>query len=110
MERLGPDAFSRDRLNKKGRWGVCFAADWCPFCVEFLPQFTATDPPKGVHLAHADLTDLENPLWEIFEIEVVPTLAVFVDGRLTWRRDGRLGRGLGAADLKALDEALRPMN
>lgn len=107
METFPPSAFDGQRLKRDGRWAVSFTADWCPFCADFRPRFEAFRPPAGVHLGIGDLTDLENPLWERFEVEVVPTLAVFTDGRLSWRRDGRLGKGLGAEDLRALDAALR---
>lgn len=81
---------------------VCFAADWCPFCSEFVPHFERFELPAGVHRAYGDLTDLESPLWEGFHVDVVPTLALFHDGKLVWRRDGVYGQGLGAPDLAAL--------
>lgn len=46
--------------------------------------------------AVVDLTDLENPLWETFDILVVPTVVVFNDGETALRKDGVLGRGLPA--------------
>ncbi len=53
--------------------------------------------------ALADLSDLENPLWEEFGIDVVPSVMVFKEGELVYRKDGVLGRGLPD---NAMDEVL----
>lgn len=106
MERLGADAFDGLRLRREGRWVVCFAADWCPFCRAFLPQLARHRFPAGTGVAMADLTDEEDPRWTTFEVEVVPTLALFENGDLVGRWDGRLGQGLGALELRALSERL----
>lgn len=106
MERWHADAFDGERLNRTGDWGVCFAADWCPFCVEFLREFRAVDGKTGFPLAMADVTDLESPLWERFHLEVVPTLIAFRDGNAIWRKDGVHMVGLRAADLRELREVL----
>lgn len=73
---------------------VLFTAQWCPFCREFAPLFDSAREENGVTKAVADLTDQDNPLWEIFEVSVVPTLVVFRDGVPALRKDGMLGRGL----------------
>ncbi len=105
MERFGPEAFSGRRLNRPGSWAVVFLATWCPFCREFAPQFAHLARTSG-HLAVGDLTDLGNPLWETFDIEVVPTVLVFRDGKLLRRVDGRPMEGLGPADVRDIEAAL----
>ena len=107
MERVGAEGFDGERWRKPGRWAVCFAADWCPYCARFLRRFTSFRPPDGVALAIVDLTDLDNPLWDRFSVDIVPTLAMFVDGQLAWRRDGRAGYGLDATSLADLERASR---
>lgn len=107
MERLSASDFTDKHLDRPGRWAVCFLADWCPFCQDFRPKFEAFTPPANVRMARVDVTDLESPLWERFGVDVVPTLATIIDGELTWRRDGLLGRGLSEKDLADLDRALR---
>jgi thioredoxin-like negative regulator of GroEL len=53
-----------------------------------------------------DLSDDNNPLWDAFSIEVVPTIIVFKDGKTEFRKDGVFGRGLSE---KAIDETMARM-
>jgi thioredoxin 1 len=106
LERVGAEAFRGEEFTRPGRWAVAFLADWCPFCRAFAPRFESLAPPGPAKLAVADLTSEESPLWETFSIDVVPTVVVFQDGKTLFRRDGRLGRGLGASDLKAIAAAM----
>ncbi len=106
MERLGADAFDGDRLRRSGTWAIAFLADWCGFCQAFAPKFEALAGSGPFEIAIADVTDEDNPLWERFNVEVVPTLLGFRDGPTIFRRDGRLGSGLAASDLSALRDAL----
>lgn len=106
MEKWGPEAFHADRLDRPGDWGVCFLADWCPFCREYLPLFKELDGVAPFPLAIADVTDLQSPLWDTFHIDFVPTLVAFRDGRAIWRRDGVHMVGLHAKDLHDLRKAL----
>ncbi len=105
MEHWKEGAFSGTELLRPGRWAVAFLADWCPFCRAFRPEFEASESTLPASLAIADVTSEESPLWETFGIEVVPTIALFEDGALVWRRDGRPGQGLGRDDLEALRQA-----
>jgi thioredoxin 1 len=100
---IGPSDFSGKHLNKSGTLAVLFAAEWCPFCRRFSPVFNSALREKGLPGALADLTDLENPLWETFDVQVVPTVMVFKDGELVHRRDGVLGQGLSES---AMNEVL----
>jgi len=99
MERIEASAFSGLKLRRPGRLIIAFAADWCPFCQEFLPRLEARARELGAPIALADLTDLGSPLWERFEVEVVPTLVGFEEGTARWRIDGHLGVGLTESDL-----------
>lgn len=106
MEKIGAEAFEGGRLGRPGTWAIAFLADWCPFCRSFEPAFEGLKGNRRFELAIADVTDESSPLWERFGIDVVPTILAFRDGAVIFRRDGRLGRGLGSADLKDLKTEL----
>jgi len=100
MDRLDAGSFEKTRLARDGVWIVAFIADWCPFCQRFLPQFSALEAETGFRVAIGDLTSEASPLWDEFRIEVVPTVAVFRDGRMVFRVDGILGTGLPPGGLE----------
>jgi thiol-disulfide isomerase/thioredoxin len=104
VERLEASAFHGTRLDRPGRTTVAFVAAWCPFCREFLPRYQAREGTVPGTLATVDLSEEENPLWERFHIDVVPTLIGFESGSERWRVDGILGRGM---DPPMLEAALR---
>ncbi len=85
---------------------VLFLASWCPFCNRFYPGFQAAAGDSGIAWATMDISDDDNPLWEIFNIEVVPTIIIFKEGKAVFRRDGVLGRGLSE---KAIGETMDQM-
>lgn len=99
MQRLAAADFDGIRLRDPAPYAVLFSADWCPFCRRFLPQFQAIEQTLQARIALADLTDLDNPWWETFEIEVVPSILGFRGGNLVWRVDGVRSVGLGKPDL-----------
>ena len=106
METLSQDRFDGQTLRRPGRYAVVFTADWCPFCRAFQPQFARLEGSPAYHVARVDLTDLENPLWEGFDVDVVPTVLVFRDGEVTLRVDGVAGVGLGPRDVDRVRAAL----
>jgi thiol-disulfide isomerase/thioredoxin len=99
--RIGATEFRGRRLDRPGTWIVAFLADWCPFCRAFEPEFAALATDGSFGLLVADMTSMQTPLWETFEIDIVPTLVVFRDGTALYRADGVAGEGLGAADLES---------
>ncbi len=100
VERVDASAFDGRRLRRRGAVAVAFSADWCPFCRAFLPEFAqAASREADLGFLVADLTSMASPLWEQFEIEIVPTLLLFRDGAPVARRDGVAGEGLGPHDL-----------
>lgn len=58
-----------------GRVAVLFFADWCGYCQRFTPLFQRL--PEGWVV---DVSDEDLPLWETYDISVVPTVIVFQDG------------------------------
>ena len=69
-------------------------------------MFQAAAEKGGIAWAFIDISDDDNPLWEVFSIEVVPTLIIFKEGKAVFRRDGVYGRGLSE---KAIDETINQM-
>jgi hypothetical protein len=47
----------------------------------------------GLPSAIVDLGDFENPLWETFTIDIVPTVLLFNSGKIIQRYDGVAGQG-----------------
>jgi thiol-disulfide isomerase/thioredoxin len=104
MRVLAPEEFSDRRLEgQRGFLGVCLYARWCGFCRSFVPRFEERASQAPFELALVDLSSLNDPRWETLEAKVVPTLLLYKDGDLVWRKDGRFGVGLS---LKNIDELL----
>jgi hypothetical protein len=55
----------------------------------------------------AKLNEDDNPLWEKFSINSVPTLIAFDKGKLVARRDAKMGIGLRKSDLNSVLEELK---
>ena len=104
ITQLSPSDFEGKRLIHSGTLAVLFLAQWCPFCSSFYPGFQEAMNGKSVPWAVADISEEENPLWEIFDVAVVPTIIVFKNGESVFRRDGVRGRGLSQ---KAIDETIQ---
>ncbi len=81
---------------------VLFHADWCPFCRKFKPVFYSYVGKTKAKMAEAKLNEEENPLWDQFHIEVIPTVMLFMGGKVIARKDGRAGIGLDESDLKQI--------
>lgn len=65
----------------KGSHLVLFYAGWCPDCARFMPVFDALRPKAGLQLAKARTDEDENPIWDDWKIEVVPTVVLFEKGK-----------------------------
>jgi len=74
--------------------------------MRFYPAFNAAAEKNGIEWSPMDISDDGNPLWDVFSIEVVPTIIIFKDGKAVFRRDGVLGRGLSG---KAIEETVEQM-
>jgi thioredoxin-like negative regulator of GroEL len=93
-------------LRKNKRVFTLFYASWCPHCTRFMPVFEKRignfEEPSVVYVL---LDDYDNPLWDDFCINSVPTVILFEDGEVCRRLDGRLGLGLSERQLQTwLDE------
>ena len=102
LVRLTSRDFMNGKLNRPGVMVVMFYADWCPFSIAFKPMFEDFARKERLDCGEVNISHYEDPLWEQFQITVVPSLLVFKDGELIRRKDGVPLRGLSKADL---DEA-----
>jgi thioredoxin 1 len=93
-------AFRAQVLESREPTVALFWATWCPFCRRYKPEFDKLAAARPWRFASVYLDDESNPLWDDYAVEVVPTLALFRDGKLVERQDGILGYGL---DRKATD-------
>jgi Thioredoxin len=106
LEVLRTGDFDGTRLKREGRYAVCFGATWCPPTRGFVPKFVARSGHLPAQLAMADITDLDDPLWDTFQIRITPTIVIFREGIPSARLDGRRVIGLRNADLDRLAEML----
>ncbi len=77
---------------------VVFAAKWCGFCTRFVNQAREFESPLTLSLIDTDEPD--ESLWEDYSVKIVPTLVVFNDDEIVFRRDGKSGAGLKLTDLE----------
>jgi len=78
-----------------------FYASWCPFCRSFLPIFAKNvSKSDSRRVLYVKIDDYDNPLWNEYSIEAVPTIILFEEGKIYRRLDGRLGYGLSEREFK----------
>jgi len=103
IPRISQESFDSDiLLNYRGKTVVIFSADWCPYCISFFNNWSEYGKVDDVYIA--DITDVDSELWDSFDIEVVPTMAVFENGVLVKRWDGQLQRGLTIDQIESLND------
>jgi thioredoxin 1 len=89
------------QLKKSKRVLALFYASWCPFCRRFLPAFDKNYSQYGFNLTlRVKVDDDDNPLWEEYSIEAVPTVILFEEGKVCRRLDGIFGYGLSEKQLE----------
>ena len=84
-----------------------FYADWCPFCQRFKPLFESvaaksSSNTTGYKMYGAKVNDDDNPLWDRFSINAVPTIIAFDKGNIISRRDAKMSAGLNESDLDSI--------
>ena len=96
---LLPEDFTNGNLLKNEKCLVFFYSEWCPFCRKSFHLLKSFDNSQ-TKVFRVDLSDENNPLWDSLEINVVPTLIAFKDGREFWRADGISMVGLRKKDFE----------
>jgi len=86
----------------KGKHIVLFYASWCPDCARFMPTFDSLSSKTKRPLAKAQTDEDENPIWDDYKIERVPTVILFENGK----EKARVEESSGSIDKKKLEKML----
>ena len=105
MEHVLPEEFDSKILNNEKKTLVLFYADWCPYCANFKPTFEEISSDK-VQKKAVLVNEDENPLWDRFNIQAVPTMIVFQNGKIITRRDAKKHVGLRRTDMESIIKEL----
>jgi thioredoxin-like negative regulator of GroEL len=90
-----------ERKIAKARHLVLFYAGWCPDCARFMPVFDSLPSSTNLPLLKARIDEDENPMWDHYGIERVPTLILFENGKEKGRAEEKGGR-ISEEELKKL--------
>ena len=72
-----------------------FYASWCPFCRSFLSVFNKHAEKGGSTMFMCvKIDEDENPLWETYSLEAVPSIILFENAKVSRRLDCEQGAGL----------------
>ena len=91
-------------LSEGKRILVMFYTDWCPSCQKFkrtFESFANTSDKKIKFYVHM-INDDDDPLWDRFSINTVPTLIAFDGDEIISRRDSKMGVGLNKTDIDSI--------
>jgi len=95
-------------LEKNSKVLALFYATWCPYCQNFLRSFDRNITDYNCDMVlRVNLNDYDNPLWDDFSVEAVPTVILFENKEVTNRLDGGSGKGLNETQLKEWLKALK---
>lgn len=96
-------------VNQHNQVLALFCSSWCPYCRSFFPSFTKeTVKHNYEHVIRVYLEDDDNPLWEEYNIEAVPTVILFEKAHVSHRLDAKLGEGLNEKQFREWLEKRHP--
>ena len=101
MEYVKPEEFDSKVLGDNKKTVVLFYATWCPYCANFKPTFESAKI-ETANKVGAIIDEDENPLWDRFNIQAVPTMIVFQNGKIISRRDAKKHVGLTKSDMDSI--------
>lgn len=101
MEHVKPEEFDFKVLGDNKKTVVLFYATWCPYCSNFKPTFESAKI-ETANKVGSIIDEDENPLWDRFNIQAVPTMIVFQNGKIISRRDAKKHVGLTKSDMDSI--------
>ncbi len=101
MEHVTPEEFDSKVLKSDKKTVVLFYATWCPYCSNFKPTFESAKIENASKLGSI-IDEDENPLWDRFNIQAVPTMLVFQNGKIISRKDAKKHVGLTKSDMDSI--------
>ncbi len=105
MEDVKPEEFDSVALCNDKKTLVLFYASWCPYCGDFKTSFESA-AINNVRKVEALVDEDENPLWDKFNIQAVPTMIAFEKGNIIARRDAKMHVGLTKLDMEFMIKEL----
>jgi len=105
MEHVKPEEFDSKVLSDNKKTVVLFYATWCPYCSNFKPTFESAKI-ESANKVGSIIDEDENPLWDRFNIQAVPTMIVFQNGKIISRRDAKKHVGLTKSDMDSIIKEL----
>ena len=105
MEHVSPEEFDSKVFGNSTKTLVLFYASWCPYCANFKPTFEEIHSESAQKKA-ALVDEDENPLWDRFNIQAVPSMIAFQNGNIIARRDAKKGVGLTRNDMESIIKEL----
>jgi len=101
MEHVTPEEFDSKVLNNNKKMLVLFYASWCPYCANFKSLFENMNVSNTEKIG-ALVDEDENPLWDRFNIQAVPTMIAFEKGKIIDRKDAKKHIGLTKTDMESI--------
>jgi thioredoxin 1 len=82
-------------LKANSKVVALFYSSWCPFCRSFISTFDkhAKNPASHTYIK-VQIDDDDNPMWETYSLDAVPSLILFEKGQVSKRLDCARGVGL----------------
>ncbi len=105
MEHVTVEEFDAKVINNNKKTLVLFYASWCPYCTNFKPTFETANTNDTKKIGTI-IDEDENPLWDRFNIQAVPTMIVFEKGKIVTRRDAKKHISLTKSDMDSLIKEL----
>jgi len=101
MEHVTSDDFDSKVLKSDQKIIVLFYATWCPYCSNFKPTFESSKI-DAIKQMGSIIDEDENPLWDRFNIQAVPTMIAFQKGKIISRKDSKKNIGLTKLDMDSI--------